>query len=182
MANKSLLKIEVLHKRLVCNADVGKLFWRERTLDMSVDQRSCSIWNAQFSGVEAFTAYSKGYKRGNINGFFVYAHRVIWAMHTGAWPIDQIDHINHNRDDNRIINLREVSVVENSQNSKLYNTNSSGVTGVSFCKRLNKWRAYIMIDYKQISLGYFIDKSQAIIARKQAELSNGFHRNHGASQ
>ena len=126
---------------------------------------------------------SGGYKVGAISGFkgTYRTHIVIWAMHNNRWPLEgmEIDHINHNKEDNRIENLREVSRVEQNRNMTMNKTNTSGHSGVQFRKQRNKWRAYINEHNKQIPLGHFDTKEQAIAARKKAEVEMGFHPNHG---
>lgn len=85
-------------------------------------------------------------------------------------PKDKIvDHINKNPLDNRKINLRICNYQENFFNSKKKSNNTSGVTGVGFDKKSSKWRARICIDYKNIHLGFYDDKNEAIKARLQAE-------------
>jgi hypothetical protein len=80
------------------------------------------------------------------------AHRLIWFLMTGAWPKDQIDHINGNRLDNRWINLRPATASQNSGNSKRRSDNSSGFKGVYWNKRDNKWQARIGADCKYLGL------------------------------
>lgn len=110
----------------------------------------------------------------------MYVHRIVWIMHNGEIPFGMhIDHINHNRKDNRIQNLRLVTNGENHKNTKLYSRNSSGVCGVSFSKWHNKWWARINVDGKFINLGMFDDINSAIEAREKAEKFYGFHENHG---
>jgi hypothetical protein len=74
-----------------------------------------------------------------------------------------IDHINNNRSDNNLINLRFATQMQNSQNSKLSSKNTSGCKGV--CKVKNKWRATIQINGIKIHLGYFETIEEAKIAR-----------------
>jgi hypothetical protein len=98
------------------------------------------------------------------------AHRLAWALHHGKFSKDQIDHKNGIKTDNRICNLREAT---NSQNGKnlpsLTKANKSGCRGVCFDKKNNKWRSYIKVDHKALSLGRFDSFEDAVIARKQAE-------------
>jgi hypothetical protein len=91
----------------------------------------------------------------------------------------EIDHVDHNRQNNRWDNLRVVCRIVNSRNLSKHKTNTSGVTGVSWHKAKNKWRAHIMVEYKQIHLGLFSDFDEAVTARKEAENKYGFHKNHG---
>lgn len=81
-----------------------------------------------------------------------------------------VDHINtHHPEDNRKANLRIVTSSENQMNRKLAKNNTSGTTGVLWDKRNNLWMAYIGINYKTITLGYYKIKEDAIKARKEAE-------------
>jgi hypothetical protein len=100
------------------------------------------------------------------------AHRVIWCLYYSQWPIEQIDHINGIRDDNRIENLREATAQEN--NAFLRKNNKSGIAGVRWYSKTKKWMAYIRVNYKMIYLGYFCSKDLAAAARKAAEVKYGF--------
>lgn len=105
-------------------------------------------------------------------------HRVIWVYHYGYIPKGkEIDHINQNRTDNRLSNLRLVSRTENNRNHRLHDTNTSGHVGVA--RKRNKWRAYITVGGKQINLGTFNTKRDAISARCAAQSSFGFSKLHG---
>ena len=77
-----------------------------------------------------------------------------------------IDHINSDKLDNSLFNLRYATHQENSRNAKISSKNTSGVKGVGFSKKSNKWKAHITIDYKQFHLGYFDDLEDAKIARQ----------------
>ena len=106
------------------------------------------------------------------------AHRLAWFYVYGSWP-QEIDHINGNGIDNRWSNLREVNRTENARNMGLRTTSNSGAVGVSFDRVNNKWRATIRLNYKQVHLGRFATKDEAIAARLSAEQLHGFHENHG---
>ena len=81
-----------------------------------------------------------------------------------------IDHINHNVLDNRKNNLRICTQNDNAKNKSKQINNTSGVTGVSWYKRYEKWRVRIQANNKDILIGYFDDKEEAIKARKEAEI------------
>ncbi len=122
---------------------------------------------------------STGYIVFMIKGKRYRAHRLAWFYIYGEWPKDQIDHINHVRDDNRIVNLREVTRQENLKNASLSKNNKSDVTGVHWYKANKEWRAQIMVNGKYIHLGYFNDKHDAAMTRKEAEIKYEYHENHG---
>ena len=92
-------------------------------------------------------------------------HRLIMGF-----PDSNIDHINRNKLDNKKINLRCVGQSVNTYNNRMKSTNTSGVTGVVWVKRKNKWGANIGHQNKLYNLGHFTDKQDAINVRKEAEL------------
>lgn len=107
-------------------------------------------------------------------------HRVIWLYVTGAWPTHEIDHVDHNRGNNRWENLRETTHAVNMQNKPRYTNNTSGSAGVSVDKRCGKFRAYLNIHGKPRGLGYFDTYAEAVIARVSAlSCVEGYHANHG---
>jgi len=122
---------------------------------------------------------NKGYIRLKVDGRQYQAHRVAWLIMTGEWPENDIDHINHDRADNRFINLREATCMENARNQKLRKTNKSGVCGVRLNKKKTKWDAQIQVVGKIIHLGAFDKFENAVKVRKEAEEKYGFHPNHG---
>ena len=78
-----------------------------------------------------------------------------------------VDHIDNDKQNNNLINLRYATLQENGRNAKLSSKNTSGTKGVSWNKNRNKWRAQIKINGKSIHLGYFINKDDAINIRIQ---------------
>jgi hypothetical protein len=111
----------------------------------------------------------------------VAVHRVIWAMHTGAWPELSIDHIDGDTKNNAIHNLREVTTAINSRNTKLYDSNTSGFIGVT-CTTSGKWRARIGYDGGRICLGSFDTPEEAYAAYRAEATRLGFHDNHGRDE
>jgi len=168
MAKKSLPSPEYLRKRLRYDPETGALFWRASD-DMPKE------WNTRRAGREAFTTTMKnGYKMGRVLGVGLTAHRVIMAMVNDEWPPVDVDHINRDRADNRLSNLRLASRQENLRNTSA--ATSSGVTGVTWSKRYRKWVAQIGVDYGNVYLGRFESKDDAIAARRAAEVAHGFHQ------
>ena len=132
-------------------------------------------------GSVAGGANGSGYIQLQFNDSTYQVHRVAWLIMTGAWPEQEIDHINGIKNDNRWVNLRSVTKEGNARNRKRPNTNTSGVIGVSWHKPLNKWLGHIRAGGVYRHLGYFDDFNDACAARKAAEIQYGFHKNHGRS-
>lgn len=122
-----------------------------------------------------------GYLTTMINGKRVMVHRIIWVMETGLEiPLSlEIDHIDGNRKNNQMSNLRMVTHSQNQRNQKLQCRNTSGKIGVRFYPITKRWIADIRIDGKTINLGYYKNKADAIRVRELAELEHNFHPNHG---
>jgi len=176
------VSFDQVSRLLFADFQQGKLFWNERPREMFSADRLFNSWNARYSGTEAFTNKTMaGYYQGSIFGKKYLAHRVIWLLNFGAWPDQQVDHINGRRDDNRIVNLRAVSNQENHKNQRLSSRNTSGVSGVYWNRKLCKWQARIMVDGVDKHLGVFTEFEMAVSKRLIAEEQNGFHPNHGRS-
>lgn len=120
-------------------------------------------------GQEAGFPNDQGYILIGVDGVRYRAHRLAWLYCYGQMPNPEIDHINGNRADNRIYNLRLVSRSQNSQNSGIRSDNTSGVKGVHFRKDTGKYSACIQVDGKVTWLGCFLTLDEAIEARKIAE-------------
>ena len=173
---------EMLREVLRYEPETGRLFWLERTPDMVAGKVSdpeawCASWNSINAGRQAFTLTdTQGYKAGKVYGRRLPAHRVVWAVVHGEWP-GQIDHINGDRTDNRMINLRNVSGAQNMKNKRLYARNVTGVSGVR--RRGPRWEVTIGIGGRSEWLGSFSDMDEAIAVRRAAEARVGYHENHG---
>lgn len=165
--------------------ETGRLTWKKRTPEMFKDgktqtaEHKCKLWNIKYSGSVAFNHKVGGYFRGCVFGSRLLAHRVIWCMLKGDWPVDELDHINGVKDDNRIQNLREVDRATNMQNAAIKKNNTSGYCGVSLHKTNKRWVAHISPNGKRIYLGSFPTIESAIAAREDANIKYGFHKNHG---
>lgn len=107
----------------------------------------------------------KGYaKRGN-----QLMHRFVLGLGKADRYKIEVDHINRNRLDNRKSNLRIITRTENTMNKSDYKNNTSGVKGVKWNKKLNKWQVQISYKGKRIHLGVFSDLEEAKKVRLEAE-------------
>ncbi len=145
----------------------GDLFWRANRAKMK-------------AGSVAGGIGGKGYWHVSINNKSYLAHRIIWLIYYGRWPEDQLDHINHNKLDNRIKNLRSVMGYENNRNTTIRKDNKSGVIGVFWHSTQKVWESNIGVDGQLKYLGIYDNIFDAVCARKSAEIKYGFHKNHGA--
>lgn len=120
----------------------GKLFWL---------RRGDNPWDARFAGKEALYAkHSCGYLSGALLGRQVYAHRVIWKLVYGDEP-KVIDHLDGDRRNNALANLRGVTQRINMKNKARHSTNKSGVPGVYWHKPSMKWFAQFRSEGTSIS-------------------------------
>lgn len=116
------------------------------------------------SGAEAGCLNALGYVRICVDGVDYTGHRLAWLFHYGEMPKDQIDHINGNRADNRMANLRLANNAENNMNRPLQSNNTSGYKGVSRHKKSGMWFAYAGVNGKRHSAGYHKNPEDAFIA------------------
>lgn len=176
------LDIKALRESLDYNPETGLLTWKKRPLSHFVDKHAEKRWNTRFCGKKAGSVKRSGqqhYRRVRINGLHFQAHRVALALHLGSWPIDQIDHIDGDGENNRLNNLRIVSSTENNRNRRIQKNNTSGYNGVQWHKKERKWSAHIGINNKDQYLGSFTNIKDAIDARARANDKYGFSARHG---
>lgn len=174
-----MIDSETLNRLLWYNPETGGLMWRPRILGDCADIRAWKMWNARSAFKPAFTArHPRGYLIGAVFNKPLIAHRVIWCMVKGDWPV-QIDHENGVRDDNRWLNLRDVTNQVNHQNVGLQRNNKSGQSGVNWSTKEKKWIARINVNGANKRLGAFDDLSSAVEVRRAAEREYGYHPNHG---
>lgn len=177
---KEIEKLEYISKLVNYDPVSGLITWHIRDVKSAAD----NVFNSLFAGKVAGTIHHSGYIFINFNYMnkarYISAHRLAWYITNNDLFNLEVDHINHNRSDNRICNLRAVSRAENNKNVSIRNDNNTGSTGVGFVKKTKKYRSRIRVDGKLINLGTFDLIADAISARKQAEKKYNFHENHGA--
>lgn len=150
------------------------------TESMLIEEFSyCSVTGHLFrNGKKVGTKSSGGYLKVTFMGVEYLAHRLCWFLHHDEWP-NVIDHINHDKCDNRILNIRNVDHKANNMNQSLRSDNKSGVSGVYWCKAKERWRSQIRVNGKKTNLGTFSTIIDAAIAVIKATKKHGYHENHG---
>lgn len=145
----------------------GKLYWKVKpAVRVNMGDEAGTI---HYSGYVSIIYKRKWYR----------AHRIIWEMHNGPIPDGmEIDHIDHNILNNLLNNLRLVSRTDNMRNRSIASNNTSGVMGVSWDNKSNKWRVRISDKGKRKLIGFFEDFDDAVQARRDAEAAYSYHPNH----
>jgi len=177
-APKKLPSIEYLNECFECLGNDGLLIWKIRPISHFKDDRSQMLQNAQFAGRVAGSG--KPYLRSKIANNSFLNHRIIFFMSHGFIP-QEIDHIDGNKANNRLDNLREATRSQNMHNKSMPRNNTSGIKGVHFHKYTKKWTAACKINNKFHHLGLFesVDEAaQAVIKFREDALGN--FANHGA--
>ena len=120
----------------------------------------------------------KGYVAIKIDQRQYYAHRLAYLYVNGVWPLEEIDHINGNKSDNRICNLRPATRSQNGMNTGAKRSSASGIKGVDWNKKDHRWRARIRTPQGRKDLGGFLTKEEAAAAYAKAaeELHGEFAR------
>lgn len=136
--------------------------------DTGVFTRKVKI-KGQHVGRIVGTSGTRGYLQCTVDGKPYKLHRLAWLYIYGKWPTHQIDHINHNTADNRLVNLRDVTCAHNHQNRARHTRSSSGYLGVTWHKRDQRWQAHIELNEKPYYLGSYKELSDAVSARIAAE-------------
>lgn len=156
-ANYRDVPIALVSEMLSYFPETGIVKWRVR--------RAGSAWPGDIAGSKD----GDGYLRTSIFRNAVTIHRIAWALHYGAWPEGGIDHINRDKTDNRIANLRLATVAQNNANRGVMATNTHGDKGVTKLPS-GKWQAQIQSNRKSKYLGCFAEKADAIAAYEKAAI------------
>ena len=160
------------------NPETGNFTWKRRDCKWFSLNRFCKTWNKNFAGKTAGGINSVGYHVIAVLNKQILSHRLAWLYVYGEWPKGQIDHINGNRSDNRIVNLRDVTANMNQQNLKRGQRNNTycNYLGVSLLKRTGRYYAQIMYDGKRLFLGYFDtpEEAQFVYMKAKARYHRGY--------
>lgn len=113
---------------------------------------------------------ANGYLRSKVDESLEYNHRIAWCHYYREQPPEFIDHINRNRKDNSIKNLRSCTLSQNQSNRKLNSNSSTGFTGVTYMKNRGKYKATIYKNSQPIYLGLYETAELASEAYKKAKV------------
>lgn len=158
-----------LKELVIYDPNTGVMTWRKSR-------------NGASKGTILGSTSTVGYIGTTIDNVEYQVHRLAWLYVTGAWPTEEIDHINGNPSDNHWVNLREATRTENGRNQKLFKTNTSGHVGVyTYLSKTKGLRHEVTIhaNKKCIRLGTFGNFKKAVEVREAAEQKYGYHTNHG---
>lgn len=171
-----VIDVADLHNYLTCDFSTGRMFWKIRPAEMFEQEFVAKRWNDRYAGKEAFTSNDNGYRVGNINRVRYQAHRVVFALGHGRWPSALIDHIDLDRSNNRLDNLREATRQQNTWNKGLTVQNASGFKGVSLDRGTGRWISQVQHMGKVHFIGRFDSPEDAAFAydAKAIELHGEF--------
>ena len=168
-----MITFEKAKELFVYDRETGIIKWRKRTSNRQ--RKNLVAGSTNFNG--------DGYTRIQFNGRRYLAHRIAMLLSYGFCGDEtEVDHFNHIRDDNRLVNLRFVTSTGNHRNLSIRNDNTSGIMGVNYHKARRKYRARITVDGVTIYLGIFSTLEEAAKARKDADIKYKYNANHGATK
>lgn len=163
--SKHDLTAEILREWIDYDPETGAMRWRKKPAHGGVKQ-----------GDKAGRVNEKGYVRICLLGHFYVAHRLVWLHATGRWPEHQIDHINGQKTDNRLANLRDVSASMNCQNRRApAKAGKKEPLGVCWNKKERKFQASIYVDGRLRHLGLHetADAAHAVYVAAKREHHEG---------
>ena len=143
----------------------GKFTWRPRPRELFTTERDWNAWNTRYA--KKVAGYTPKGPKGNqyckiaIFGELYYAHRLAWLWMTGAWPINEIDHKDCDKLNNRWSNLREATCGQNKANIRALVHKTTSLKGVNFNKKRGDYQAAIQVNRNRIHLGYFSTAADA---------------------
>lgn len=159
------VEVEALRSLLQLDHETGQLFWKKRDVEWfqadGLDSiRIMNAWNARHAGKPALNGDNgRGYLRGSILGHSLLAHRAVWSIYYGEHPMQEIDHINGDKTDNRILNLRACTRLQNLHNTSPQRSSAGRFKGVY--RDGGRWTAKLRHNGKSHCVGSFGSEVEA---------------------
>lgn len=176
MRNRIKLSIEELNQWLNYDPNNGEITWGNTPT-------SGRGFTKRIPGTVAGTLSKQGYMFVMIKGVNYSWHRLAWALTYKQWPKYTIDHIDKNKQNNRLENLRDVpQTLQQRNRANLNINNTTGYPGVVLRKDTGKYQAFIDVNYKRITIGCFNTAEEASAARKTYIITNHLGYEHRAIQ
>ena len=174
MKHKKKLTQKLLKELLTYNPKTGDLIWKKRPLEFFTNCDNPHLqktsWNTKYAGNIAGSLGQNGYLYTRVIDTHYLVHRLVWLLVHGYTPEKGLDHIDRDKLNNRVENLREVSQSCNMRNKSIQSNNKSGVTGVSWSEERGKWQVYIKSNTVTVGIGRYINFDEAVKARWAAEV------------
>lgn len=152
---KEFFSQQELKENLYYDPDTGFFTWKNNTIKAK---------KGDIAGRLVHGYIKIGFKRKEIP-----AHRLAWFYMYGEWPKNVVDHINGIKTDNRICNLRDVTIRQNNQNLSYHRKGK--LPGASFHTERGMWRSRVRVDGKDVHLGYFPTEMEAYLNSKEFKQS-----------
>jgi hypothetical protein len=183
MTAKPLPPIDLIRRLYSYDPETGRFTFIERDRGMFSSENRMNDYNRRRLGKYGDTYLNNGYRRLFIatkkhRSEIFSAHRIAFLLCHGFCP-EIIDHINGDRTDNRIENLRPSSVSENSKNRRMNKNNRYGHTGIRRTRNGKRWVVQLNIAKKQTHLGTFDTLEDAIKCYESAKANDGYDSSHG---
>lgn len=154
-----MITAEYLRSRIAYNSENGEFTWLWKPENNRFDR----TWNTLYAG-KCAGKDKQGYRAISIDGVVYQAHRLAWLYVHGQWPTGEIDHINRVRDDNRIVNLRDATHVQNITNGSTQKRRNGLPKGAY--RKGSRWQAKITVNWKIEYLGSYATAEEAHAAYK----------------
>ena len=168
------IDIELLRQFIDINPLDGTMRWSFRDRKHFRSDESFKSWNTRYANAVTFKSTDgRGYLRASIKDKDYKAHLVAWALYYGKWPLCEVDHINGDKKDNSLNNLRSATSSQNKMNVHPRNGCSSQYKGVCWNVKRKKWESRIAFNGKTLHLGYFVDEIEA--ANRYTDASKLYH-------
>jgi hypothetical protein len=167
--------IEYLNECFEANLKEGTLFWKARPLHHFNSIHIMRNWNSRFAGKQTGSIRKTGYMTVMINNKNYAFHRIIYFMSCGEQP-PHIDHIDNDPLNNKASNLRGATASQNACNKRKPKHNTSGVKGLTWSKKHNRWHASVFFEGRRKYVGMFkeISEATAALQKRREELHKDF--------